>query len=355
MKSIAILCNYKLEPNRVGGMDYFFWEFDKACKAAGHSVTWYFPNTALHGNYPRMYIIPAGEQSIEKCFLNDVKSNSKKFDTVITHFVELCTPFFKEAKQLTKSRIIAVDHNPRPVEGYPLRKQIRKRINGIINGKFIDLFIAVSDYTRKELINDFGSSIASRVKVIYNGIDVSNIKIRKTRSYLHPSFLVASHLRESKGVQDLIRAVSILPVELKNEIKIDVYGDGPYRPELEKLISSLGLNSNFSFKGSSNRLNEIYCLYDYLIHPTHMECFSLGILESLAANVPVITTPVGGNEEALAHQKNGYIFPVRDVNILSRLISDVHTGNIHIKENVSNAIRIQFNIQNMVTTHFAII
>jgi L-malate glycosyltransferase len=267
----------------------------------------------------------------------------------------LCTTFFKEAKQLTKSRIIAVDHNPRPVEGYPLRKQIRKRINGIINGKFIDLFIAVSDYTRKELINDFGSNIASRVKVIYNGIDVSNIRIRKTRSYLHPSFLVASHLRESKGVQDLIRAISILPIEIKNEIKIDVYGDGPYRPELEKLVSSLRLSSNFTFKGSSNRLNEIYCLYDYLIHPTHMECFSLGILESLSANVPVITTPVGGNEEAIKNGINGYIFPTQNISKLNTLIADLYTGKIVITVNVSDAIRNKFTIHNMVTAHLAII
>ena len=32
-----------------------------------------------------------------------------------------------------------------------------------------------------------------------------------------------------------------------------------------------------------------------------MECFSLSILESLAANIPVITTPVGGNLEVVTN------------------------------------------------------
>ena len=31
-QKIAIICNYHLLSERVGGMDYFFWEFDKKCK-----------------------------------------------------------------------------------------------------------------------------------------------------------------------------------------------------------------------------------------------------------------------------------------------------------------------------------
>ena len=32
LKKIAILCNYELLPERVGGMDYFFWQFDRKKK-----------------------------------------------------------------------------------------------------------------------------------------------------------------------------------------------------------------------------------------------------------------------------------------------------------------------------------
>ncbi len=35
-KKIAVVCNYGLTPNRVGGMDRFFWLFDKKCKENGH-------------------------------------------------------------------------------------------------------------------------------------------------------------------------------------------------------------------------------------------------------------------------------------------------------------------------------
>ena len=39
-----------------------------------------------------------------------------------------------------------------------------------------------------------------------------------------------------------------------------------------------------------------------------MECFSLSILESLSANIPVITTTVGGNLEVVTHEENGFIY-----------------------------------------------
>jgi glycosyltransferase involved in cell wall biosynthesis len=86
-----------------------------------------------------------------------------------------------------------------------------------------------------------------------------------------------------------------------------------------------------------------------------MECFSLGILESLAANVPVITTNVGGNEEAVKGGINGYIFNAKDVNKLSRLLDELWTGKKTIQQNVSTYIRMRFTIEEMVNKHVELI
>ena len=40
-KKIAILCNYELLPERVGGMDQFFWQFDKKCKEYFLGLKWF--------------------------------------------------------------------------------------------------------------------------------------------------------------------------------------------------------------------------------------------------------------------------------------------------------------------------
>lgn len=354
-KKIAILCNYELLPERVGGMDYFFWQFDKKCAANNIQVDWFFPNQSDHGEYAILTIFDSGNQSIENYFLNFCRINKTEYSHIITHFVELCTPFFKKIKQLSKAKIIAIDHNPRPINGYTLKKIIEKRVKGILFSRYIDQFIGVSNYTVDAIIKDFGFSVKSKTKIIYNGVLIHDIKASTGRKSSKPTFLVASHLRESKGIQDLIVAVSKLPAGILSEIQITVYGDGPYKDVL--LASALvhHVDSNFKFMGSQPNLNAIYCEYDYMLQPSHMECFSLSILESLAANVPVITTNVGGNEEVVVNGKNGYIFKAKDCDALASVLEEVYSGVKSINLNTRIMIENNFSLEQMVNQHFALL
>ncbi len=354
-KKIAVLCNYELLPERVGGMDYFFWQFDKKCKENNIQVDWFFPNTATHGSYPDLNIHSGKIENVEKSFLTFLNQNKTGYSHIITHFLELCTPFFAAAKQLTKAEIIAIDHNPRPINGYPLAKKIKKKIKGLLYSKYIDTFIGVSCYTAKELVKDFGSQLKTKIQVIHNGILLEAIQERKIRNQIQPSFLTACHLRESKGIQDLIQAVFLLPKAIKAVLVIDVYGDGPYRKPLEDQVCRLGLEHCFHFMGSSPHLKSIYCLYDYMLQPTHMECFSLSILESLAANVPVITTNVGGNEEAIINNINGFIFKAKDVSALTTLLGEIYLGSKKIDLNTRIDVEKRFSLEQMVEEHFLIL
>lgn len=352
LRKIAVLCNYELLPKRVGGMDHFFWQFDKKAKENNIQLDWFFPNKSSHGEYHKLTIFESNSTSLESFFLDYCSQNNLQYDYVITHFIELCTPFFKKVKQFPETTIIVIDHNPRPLKGYSFDKKIKKRIKGLLYSKYIDTFIGVSNYTKNELIKDFGTQIKSKTQVIYNGIALDDIQVRQKRNETKPSFLTASHLRESKGIQDLIQAVFLLPDSIKNEIIIDIYGDGPYKEKLEDQIESLALERCFNFKGSSAVLKSIYCNYDYMLQPTHMECFSLSILESLAANVPVITTNVGGNEEAVTDSVNGYIFNVKDIDALTSIITAIYLGTKKINLNTRIAIEKRFSLEKMVNQHF---
>lgn len=354
-KKIAVLCNYELLPERVGGMDTFFWQFDQKCKEKNIQVDWYFPNDATHGDYKSITIKYDPAKSIENLFLENLAQDKNQYNHIITHFLELCTPFFYKVKQVSKAKIIGVDHNPRPLEGYPVIKRIKKRIKGLLFSRSIDLFIGVSEYTVKELLKDFGKQIRPKIQVIYNGINTLEIETRTNRSFEKPTFLVASHLRFSKGIQDLIQAVALLPEPIKTGVKIDIYGDGPYRLPLEALVQELKLENCFDFKGSSAELKSLYGNYDYMLQPTHMECFSLSILESLAANVPVITTNVGGNEEAITNYENGYIYEAGNIKQLTNLLQEVYVGNKKITANTRKLIEERFTIDKMVSEYLQIV
>ena len=136
---------------------------------------------------------------------------------------------------------------------------------------------------------------------------------------------------------------------------IDVYGDGPYKHVLLENIKYLQVEKNFNFKGSKSNLKDIFHQYDYMIQPTHMECFSLSILESLAANVPVITTNVGGNEEVITHLENGFIFPAKNTMALKELLEEIITANKVINLDTRDLIEHHFSLDKMVENHFKII
>ncbi|KQW97875.1 group 1 glycosyl transferase [Flavobacterium sp. Root420] len=336
-------------------MDYFFWDFDKKCKENGTEIDWFFPNISNHGSYSNLKIYANKSGNLENYFLAFCKQNKKNYTHVITHFVELCTPFFYKTKKFTNAKIIAVDHNPRPLNGYSFKKKINKKIKGILFSRYIDVFVGVSNYTVKEILKDFGSHLKSKTITIYNGVILDTIVSRETRNTIKPNFLIASHLRESKGIQDLIEAVQLLPLKIKKEIKITIYGDGPYKQQLVNKIKEYSLESCFDFMGSKSNLNEIFSNYDYMLQPTHMECFSLSILESLAANVPVITTNVGGNTEVVSSGKNGYIFQVKNIQELKQILEDVYLGNKKISINTRELITNSFSLPKMVDNHLKLI
>lgn len=349
---IAVICNYKLHPDRFGGMDRFFVAFDAACKELNYQVHWFFSKSAPHQFYDGLNV-HADQESVEEAFLETLTKNKTNYSVVVTHFVELCTPFYKKIKKETAARIIAVDHNPRPIGGFPLKKRIKNYFKGIFYARYIDTFVGVSNYTCRELIKDYGTTIKHKTVLIYNGIDVRHIEQRTDTS--SNRFVVVSHLRKSKGIQDLIRAVSNLEEHDQKLIKIDVYGDGPYRETLEFLVAQNKLEKQVVFFGSSSDVYRKLKDYAYLLQPTYMECFSLSILESLGANVPVVTTMVGGNTEIIKEGVNGYLYEAGDLNALQQILTRILNQSQTVNGDVRSLIEEHFNLKQMVENHLKIL
>jgi len=351
-KNIAVICNYSLNQNRIGGMDRFFVAYDLACKEKGFQVDWFFSNCKVHSYYKELNVFATQNISAEEQFLVQVKA-LKNYEVVVTHFVELCTPLFQKIKKEHKAYTIAVDHNPRPLHGFPLKKRIKNKLKGRLYSCYIDCFVGVSQYTADCILEDYGSNLRNKTKVVYNGIDTS-VYIKRTKE--NPGkFIVASHLRASKGIQDLIEAVSALSPELKERLHIDIFGEGPMENELKEKTVKLKLENSIRFKGSSPDLPKLFKGYSYLIQPTYMECFSLSILESLAANVPVVTTNVGGNEEVVKNGLNGFIFSPKDVGKLRELIEQILEKKNEIDIEVASQIEQDFSLRQMVENHLKLL
>lgn len=334
-------------------MDRFFKAYNEELLQKGHNVTWFFSGGKRFDFYSDLNIIfPDQQESLEELVLNRLKQTNP-FDVMVTHFLPLCTAFYKKIKVSEQPYIIAVDHNPRPLQGFSLKKRIKNRIKGKLYSKYINCFVGVSKYTVTHILQDYGSDLKEKTKVVYNGIDTSVYLKRKEGNC--GKFIVASHLRESKGIQDLIEAVNLLPEEKKQFLKIDIFGEGPLEVTLKGKVKKYQLGQQIRFKGSSSRLPELFQQYSFLLQPTYMECFSLSILESLAANVPVITTPIGGNPEIITPGENGYFFEPKNIFELKDLLQKALNNALKINDNVNLVIEERFNLQEMVSNHIKLL
>ena len=353
-KKIAIVCNYALKPNRIGGMDRFYVAYDRKAKELGYAVDWYFVDYQPFDFFSGLTIFSSDNNNIESVFLQKVANEKLEYDILVTHFLALCTSFFKKAKEAGIQQTIVVDHNPRPLDGFPLSKIIKNKIKGLIYSGYIDQFIGVSEYTRKQILKDYGFFLDQKTTVIYNGIDTA-VFVKRTQENKN-KFVLTSHLRESKGIQDLLIALSILENTITNQMQIDIYGEGPYSAELRRLTTEFNLSAIVNFKGSSSKLNELYAEYSFLIQPSYGETFCYSVIESLVCNVPVVTTLEAGNVlSVIQENKNGFLFNAGNYQQLAAILKNIVLGNLKIDKDVSLQIEKVFDLEKMVDQHIQLL
>ncbi len=112
-------------------------------------------------------------------------------------------------------------------------------------------------------------------------------------------FVFVGRLVDWKGVDLLLEAFA--PVVHAIGARLEVCGDGPERPRLERLARRLGIPRSVAFRGflSQRACAERLRASDALVLPSLHECGGAVVLEAMACGLPVIATRWGGPAEYL--------------------------------------------------------
>jgi glycosyltransferase involved in cell wall biosynthesis len=205
---------------------------------------------------------------------------------------------------------------------------------------------------------------ASRIKLIYNGLDFSNfsndsslrIKIRKELEIIPDINLIitVANLIPYKGHVELIKAAALVARRYSNTVFLLVGKDHGIRKNLEKLAQQLGLVDRIIFLGQRYDIPQLLAASDISVLPSHEEGFSNVVLESMAAGLPVVATRVGGNSEAIVDGMTGWLVPPQNPEQLAYKIIDLLNDSQKARrwgEQGEKRIKENFLVEKMVEGH----
>ncbi len=96
-------------------------------------------------------------------------------------------------------------------------------------------------------------------------------------------------------------------------LTLDVFGEGPFRPELSQLACSLGLERQVRWHGFQRNVRDLLPGYRVYVHSSqYSEACPLAIIEALAAGLPVVASNVGGISEIGSGGPEVRFWPLRD-------------------------------------------
>jgi N-acetyl-alpha-D-glucosaminyl L-malate synthase BshA len=89
--------------------------------------------------------------------------------------------------------------------------------------------------------------------------------------------------------------------------KLLMIGDGPERPNAERLCRELDICQDVRFLGKQDAIEELLAICDLFVIPSENESFGLAALEAMACEVPVISSNSGGLPEVNIQGQTGFL------------------------------------------------
>jgi N-acetyl-alpha-D-glucosaminyl L-malate synthase BshA len=222
-----------------------------------------------------------------------------------------------------------------------------------------DALTAVSQNLKEETFKYF--NIEKDIEVIHNFVDVSRFNKKPVDAFkksVAPNgeriIIHASNFRKVKRVDDVVKV--FMKIVEKIPAKLLLLGDGPERPYVESICRDCVLCDNIKFMGKQEQMEDILPIADLFLLTSEYESFGLAALEAMAAEVPVISTNVGGLPEININGYSGYMSNVGDIDDMVKNALAIFKDDATLLQFKVNALTQakKFGIENIVPIYEAL-
>jgi len=228
-------------------------------------------------------------------------------------------------------RIVALTHGHEAGwAALPGARSLLRRI-----GDEVDVLTYLAEYFRMRLARVLSPEAASHMVRLAPGVDPASFRpgaggarIRQQLGITpgRPVVLCVSRMVPRKGQDTLIRTWPRIRTESAVDPLLLLVGDGPYRPDLDRLVARCGVSDSVVFTGPV-RWEDLPAYYDagnIFAMPCRtrragLDVEGLGIvyLEASATGLPVIGGDSGGAPDAILDGETGYVVPGRSIDALA--------------------------------------
>jgi colanic acid/amylovoran biosynthesis glycosyltransferase len=192
-----------------------------------------------------------------------------------------------------------------------------------------DRVVTISDHNKEAILDRSAGLDPQRIQVLHCGIDLDHFQRPGGRPANQVFQITAvGSLIEKKGHEYLIRACREAKAQgLSFECMI--VGEGELEQRLQTLIQDLGLDGRVILAGGQTQtwvrdrlgMSDLFALACVIGRKGERDGIPVAMMEALAMEVPVVSTPVSGIPELIRHEETGLLVPPKDAIALAEAIA----------------------------------
>ena len=226
-----------------------------------------------------------------------------------------------------------------------------------ITAKLKDKIICVSDFDFQTALH-YRICSSHKMTTIHNG-SVAPIFLSKNEAEKELQKIINTEIQKyqikiatisnfypTKGLSYVIRAIVELKKNNLNPILI-IFGEGPERKNLEKIIKQYQLENNIFLPGTIPGAAKYLKAFDFYVSPSLKEGLSYTITEAMHSGIPIIATNTGGTPEQIINNETGFLIETKNYQEIF----------LTIKNNFNNPLfgqQLLFNAQKRAKNEFAL-
>ena len=247
--------------------------------------------------------------------LAEKKLNNREYDAIVAHFGTAGVAAMKMMEAgVIQGKLFTVFH------GADISK--KKNLNRYVKEykelfQFADRLLPISNKWKEELVK-LGAE-PTKIYVNRMGIDTSKFNISAKVSLDSSTLKIVSVARlvEKKGIDDALKAMSLLKNSGKAKFSYQIVGTGPLQSELLDLVKSLNLQDCVTFYGARQHsfVSDLLKSADIFLLPSKtasdgdMEGIPVSLMESMATGLITLSTYHSGIPELIEHGEDGFLVP----------------------------------------------